>query len=256
VENRPGASGAIGLSYLANARPDGYTLYMSATEPAVLPAVRTDLPFASEDFTYLMRPFLLSPLLVVGPHVPVSTTQELIDYMKANPGKLRYGTPGVGHLVHLGTAMFQSETGVEGVHIPYPGIAPIYTDLLAGNIDFTTGANLPFPNGLKVLGPVGTKHSPAHPDLPTLAELGYPNAGFDVWFGLLAPPELPQPIADRLIKELESIFEDPEAIAKFQSAAKIVPDENPLSGSAFKDTVVEENIGWRSVVEKEGITVQ
>jgi tripartite-type tricarboxylate transporter receptor subunit TctC len=256
VENRVGASGAIAADYVAKSPADGYTIYLAAPEVATLPASRTNLPFKSEDFTFLIRPFTTIPLIVVGPTVPVSTTAELIAYMKANPGKLRYGTPGVGHLTHLGTAMFTAAAGVKGVHVPYTGIAPIYTDLLAGTIDFTVGATPPFPDALKVLGPAGTKRHAVYTQLPTLDELGYKNSGHDVWFGFVAPPNLPKPIADRLIAELSAIYKDPDAIARFQTAGKISPETSPLTGDDFKKRVLEENANWKVVVEREKIVVQ
>jgi tripartite-type tricarboxylate transporter receptor subunit TctC len=256
VENRAGASGAIGADYVAKAAPDGYTIYLSAPEIAVLPATRTNLPFKSEDFTYLIRPLTTVPLIVASPNLPVSSTKELITYMKANPGKVRYGTPGVGHLNHLGTAMFESAVGVKGTHIPYTGIAPIYTDLLAGNVDITTGATPPFSDQLKVLGPAGIKRHAVFTTLPTLEELGYKNAGHEVWFGFVAPGKLPKTIADRLIAELDAVYKDPEMIAKLQSAAKIMPEVNPLTGDAFKNQVLKENKNWKLVVEREKIVVQ
>jgi tripartite-type tricarboxylate transporter receptor subunit TctC len=256
VENRAGAGGAIGADYVAKSPADGYTLYMVGAEAAVLPAVRSNLPYQLDAFTYLIRPFTTTPLIAVGPHVPVSSPTELIAYMKANPGKIRYGTPGVGHLNHLGTALFQASTGVKGVHVPYTGASLIYTDMLAGNVDLFMGTTSPFPDALKVLGPAGTKRSPLYPNLPTLEELGYKNASHDAWFGLMAPPNLSKPLADRLIAELGAVFKDPDAIAKFQSAAKSVPDSNPLTGDDFKKQVLDESKNWKTVAEREKIVVQ
>jgi tripartite-type tricarboxylate transporter receptor subunit TctC len=256
VENRTGASGAIAADYVAKSAPDGYTLYLAAPEVATLPAVRTNLPFKGDDFTFLIRPFTTVPLLVVGPKVPFSTAQELVSYMKANPGKLRYGTPGVGHLTHLGTAMFSAVADVKGVHVPYTGIAPIYTDLVAGTIDFTVGATPPFPDSLKVLGPMGSKRHPVYPNLPTLEELGFKNASHEVWFGFVAPPNLPKPIADRLIAELGALYKDPEVLARLQTAAKAVPEVHPLTGEDFKKQVLQEQLNWKTVVEREKIVVQ
>ena len=256
VENRPGAASAIGADYTAKSAADGYTLYLAGAELAVIPALRDNLPYKFEDFTYLTRFWTTVPLIVVGPKVPVSTPAELIAYMKANPGKMRYGTPGVGSLNHVGTAMFESSAGVKGVHIPYTGIAPIYTDLLAGNVDFAMGAVPPFPDALKVLGPAGTKRSTAYPNLPTLEEIGYKNASHDAWFGFVAPPNLPKPIADRLIAELSAVFKDPEAIAKYQSATKGVPDATPLIGEDFKKRALQENKNWKAVADREKIVVQ
>jgi len=256
VENRAGASGAIGADYVSKAPADGYTLYLSAPEVGVLPAVRTNLTFKSDDFTYLIRAFVTPPLIVAGPKLPVTSPAELVTYMKANPGRVRYGTPGVGHLNHLGTAMFEAAAGVKGVHIPYTGAAPIYTDLVAGNVDLYIGATPPFPDAIKVLGPAGTKRHPAYPNLPTLDEIGVKNASHDAWFGFLAPAKLPKPIADRLIAELGAVFKDPEAIAKYQGASKIVPEADPLTGDAFKKQVLEENKNWKAVADREKIVVQ
>jgi len=256
VENKPGAASAIGADYTAKSPADGYTIYLAGAELAVIPALRSNLPYKFEDFTYLTRFWTTIPMMVVGPKVPVSTPQELIAYMKANPGKVRYGTPGVGSLNHVGTALFESSTGVKGAHIPYTGIAPIYTDLLAGNVDFAMGAVLPFPDTLKVLGPSGTKRSTAFPNLPTLEEVGYKNASHDAWFGFVAPPNVPKPIADRLIADLNAVFKDPEALAKYQAATKGAPDANPLVGDDFKKRALEENKNWKAVAEREKIVVQ
>jgi tripartite-type tricarboxylate transporter receptor subunit TctC len=178
--------------------------------------------------------------------------------MKANPGKVRYGTPGVGSLNHVGTAMFEASTGVKGVHIPYPGIAPIYTDLLSGNLDMAMGATPPFSEELRVLGPSGTRRhtAPEYSSMPTLAEQGYQNASHDAWFGFVAPPNLPKPIADKLIAELNTVFKDPEAIAKYKNAIKDVPDANPLVGEDFKKFALEHNKNWKAVADREKIVVQ
>ena len=256
VENRPGAASAIGADYTAKSAPDGYTIYLAGAEIAVIPALRKDLPYKFEDFTYLTRFWTTIPMMVVSPKLPFQNPAEVIAYMKANPGKLRYGTPGVGSLNHVGTAMFESSTGVKGVHIPYTGIAPIYTDLLSGNLDFAMGATPPFPEALKVMGPAGTKRHTAWPNLPTLAEQGYKNASHDAWFGFVAPPNLPKPIADRLIAELNAVFKDPEALAKYLAATKGQPDANPMVGDDFKNQALEENKNWKAVADREKIVVQ
>jgi tripartite-type tricarboxylate transporter receptor subunit TctC len=256
VENRPGASSTIGADYVAKSPADGYTLLLAGAEQPVVAAVRGNLPYKLEDFTYLIRPFTTQPLILVGPKSAFSSTTDLVAYMKANPRKLRYGSTGVGAINHVGTAMFEGAAGVKGVHVTYTGIGPVYTDLLAGNVDFTVGGAAPVPDGLKVLGPSGTRRHPLYPNLPTLEELGIKNAGWDLWFGFLAPPNLPKPIADRLIAELGALFKDPEAIAKFQSAAKSVPEANPLIGDEFKKRVVEEQVNWKAVADREKIVVQ
>ena len=256
VENRPGAASAIAADYTAKSAPDGYTIYLAGAEMTVIPALRSNLPYKFEDFTYLTKFWTTIPMMVVGPNSTFKTPKDLIAYMKANPGKLRYGTPGVGSLNHVGTAMFEASIGAKGVHIPYPGIAPIYTDLLAGNLDFAMGATPPFSDAIKVLGPSGSRRHTSYPDLPTLAEQGYQNASHDAWFAFVAPPNLPKPIADRLIADLNAVFKDPEAIAKYKSATKDVPDASPLVGDDFKKFALEQYKNWKAVADREKIVVQ
>ena len=256
VENRPGASSVLAADFTAKAAPDGYTLYLAGAEMSVVTALRKDLPYNFENLTHLTKFWTTIPMMVVGPNSPIKSQKELIEYMKANPGRLRYGTPGVGSLDHVGTAMFESSTGVKGVHVPYTGIAPIYTDLLAGTIDFAMGATPPFSVQLRVLGPSGTKRHSAWPDLPTLAEQGFQNASHDAWFGFVAPPNLPKPIADRLVRELDAVFKDPEALARYKSTTKDVPDAKPLVGDEFKAFAIGHNRNWRAIVERETIVIQ
>ena len=253
VDNRPGASGSLGAEYVNKASPDGYTLLFTANEFCVLPAVRNNLPYKFDEFTYLMRFFSMSPLMLASPKFPPNSIPELVQYMKANPGGTKYGSTGIGAVVHLGVSMFEGAAGVKGLHVPYSGAAPVYSNLLGGHLDFTEGA-VPFPNGLKVLGPLGTKRHPAYPDMPTLDESGIKNASWDLWYGLVAPPNLPQPIADRLIEVLSAIMKDPEAIAKFAATASAAPDL--LIGPAFKKAVLDENKQWKIVADREKIVMQ
>ncbi|MDB5930237.1 MAG: transporter substrate-binding protein [Polaromonas sp.] len=256
VENRTGAAGAVAGDYVAKAQPDGYTLHLAGAGLSVLPAIRNNLPYKTEDFTYLVRFFTAVPLLVVGPKSTFSTSQEIIAYMKSNPGKMRHGTPGVGSLNHMGSALFESSTGVKTVHIPYSGISQVYNDLLAGNLDFAIGAVPPFPDTLKVLGPAGSKRHSLYPNLPTFEEMGYKNASHDVWWGYLSPPNMPKSIADRLTLELSAVFKDPEAIAKFRAATKDVPDEKLVVGEDFRKQVLQELKNWKTVADQEKIVVQ
>lgn len=254
VENKAGASGTIGADYVARSPADGYTLFIAGSEFAAVPAVRKT-PYKFEDMTYLVRGFTVSALMYGSPHFAVSTVPELVAYMKANPGKVRYGSTGNGAIVHLGMTMFESAAGAKGLHVPYSGIAPVYNDLLAGHIDITEGAP-PFPQGLKVLGAIGSKRNPAFPNVPTLKESGLASASWDQWFGFLAPPNMPKPLAERLTAELTALLKDPQAIAKYQSIVSFEPDPAPLVGDAFRKQVIEENKSWKTVVDREKIVVE
>lgn len=256
VENRPGAASSIAADYVSRSPADGYTLFVTTAELSVLPAVRADLPYDFRQFTYLARPFFSTPLVVVGPNSPVSSLDELVVAMKGNPGKFRYGTPGVGSLNHLGTVAYEVATGTKGVHVPYNGASAIYTDLLGGVIDVYTGASLPIPDGLKVLGPAGATRHAAYPDLKTFEELGLGRVEHEAWWGVVAPPGLAQPVADRLVKELRAIYSDPKAIEKFDRAIKLKPDPNMLVGEAFKTKINEDYAIWKNLAAREGIVIE
>jgi tripartite-type tricarboxylate transporter receptor subunit TctC len=175
--------------------------------------------------------------------------------MKANPGKTRYGSAGVGALMHLMLAQFETAAGVKGVHVPYTGAAPVYQDMLGGTLEYTI-ATPPNPEGLRVLASLGTKRHPMHPNAPTLEELGIKGATLDVAAGFVAPPKLPKEISDRLINELKAVFRDPEAIKKYESAAKYTPDLNAPTGEDYKKASIAEHLKWKAVVEREKIVVQ
>ena len=255
VDPRPGAAGTIGAAFVANAPADGYTIFLAGAEQAISPAVRPNLAYKFENFTFLVQPFSTLTLIATRPDLPVSNVTELVAYMKANPGKARYGSTGVGAIVHMGTLMFEMATGTKGVHVPYSGIAPIYPDLLAGNVDFVIGASYPLPDGLKIIGSNGRVRNPFYPNAATLEESGINGATWSVWFGFLAPPGVPQDVAERLSTEILAVVKDPEAIAKFKEVTKSVPDEKPLVGAEFKSMAVKAVEDWRAVAKAANVVI-
>jgi tripartite-type tricarboxylate transporter receptor subunit TctC len=252
VENRPGAAGSIAAQYVATSAPDGYTVYFASTEFASLPAVRKDLSYRFDNFTYLLKVFSSQPMMLARATLPVSSLRELAEYMKANPGKLRYGSTGVGGVVHLSMAGIEGAVGAKGAHVPYTGSAPIFTDMLGGFVDVTQSSP-PFAEGLKVLGSVGSKRNASYPELPTLAEAGISKGTWDLWFGIVAPANLPAPIAELLTKEIEAVMEDPEAIAKF---AEVRNKPDVVLGEDFRNYVMAEHAKWKAVAESERIVIQ
>jgi tripartite-type tricarboxylate transporter receptor subunit TctC len=205
VENQAGASGAIGTRAVMNAAPDGYTLLMASTGAlmAVSAAAGNDGPF---DVSKYLTPVVIGAappyLLVASPTLPVKSMAELITYAKEKPDGLTFGSSGVGAASHLSGLLFAGETGIKLLHVPYKGTGPAVTDLLGSRIDlmFAPGpvvAQFVQSGQLKVLGVTDTQRSRFYPDVPTVADAvpGYESVG---WFGLLAPPNTPPDIVNRL----------------------------------------------------------
>ena len=255
VENRVGAGQSIAVDFVSKSAPDGYTFMLIYNDLALYPAVRKDLPYKYDEMTYLIRPFVVQPVLFTAPKVQAKTVQEFIAEMKANPGKMKYGSAGVGGLMHLMIAQFETAAGVKGTHVTYNGAAPVYQDMLGGVLEYTI-ATPPNPEGIKVIASLGFKRHPLYPNVPTLEELGIKGATLDVAAGFVGPPKLPKDIQDKLIAELQAVFKDAEAIAKYQTAAKYTPDLNAPFGDGYKKIMVDEHEAWKKVVEREKIVVQ
>ena len=182
VENKAGAQGAIGAEAVARAEPDGYTLFVSAASIIVLnPMLYKKLPYDPvKDFRMLALVTDLPVVMEVHPSVPAKTVAEFVAYAKQNPGKLNFGSAGTGGTIHLAGEMFKQIAGVDMVHVPYKGAGPALTDLLSGNIqvmfDTLSTALPPVKSGLlRPLGVSSAQRSPDLPDVPTIAESGYPD---------------------------------------------------------------------------------
>jgi tripartite-type tricarboxylate transporter receptor subunit TctC len=254
VENKPGASSTIGAEYVFKAPPDGYTILLVGPEIAVVPATRS-VRYKLDQFTYLIRPYTIPPLLIASPKASFSNFPEFLAELKAKPDQLKYGSTGIGAVVHVGVSMFTGAANVKALHVPYSGIAPVYGDLFTGQIDFSMSTP-PFPDNLKILASAGTKRHPAYPNAQTLDELGIKGASWDVPFGFYGPPNLPKPIADRLSAEIAAVTRDPEAIAKYTNIVKMAPDKEPLLGEAFKKQTLEDAKKWKAVIDREKIVVE
>lgn len=257
VENKPGAASIIGSEAAAKSPNDGYTLFMgSSGSLAVNPGMYAKLPYDPiKDFTPISLALKVPFFVVVNPSVPAGSIKELVAYLKANPGKINFGTAGNGAANHLSTELFKSVTGVSIVHVPYKGSPPAVTDLLAGQISmmFETGP-LIMPHmktgRLKVLAVASAKRSLAAPELVTVAESGYPGFETVGWAGLLAPSGTPKEIVARLNAEVVKILSQTEVTGRFVAlGAELVSS----SADDFGAYIKSETAKWGKVIKDSGV---
>ena len=256
VENKPGAASIIGSEAAAKSPNDGYTLFMgSSGSLAVNPGMYAKLPYDPiKDFTPISLTLKVPFFVVVNPSVPAGTVKELVAYLKANPGKVNFGSAGNGASNHLSAELFKSVTGVSMVHVPYKGSPPAVTDLLAGQIGlmFETGP-LIMPHmktgRLKVLAVGSAQRSLAAPELVTIAESGYPGFETVGWAGLLAPAGTPRDIIARLNSEVVRILSQTEVTGRFVTlGAELVSS----SADDFGAYIKSETAKWGKVIKDSG----
>jgi tripartite-type tricarboxylate transporter receptor subunit TctC len=234
VENRAGASGNIGFDAVAKAPPDGYTLLMATANITINRAFNDKLPYnVLTDFQPISQVVSSQNLLVTRPTLPVSNLQELIAYGKANPGKLSYGSSGIGTPL-LCVELLKALAGISAVHVPYKGDTPAITDLMGGQIDLycTTIVSLvPFTRTgkLKALGVTSSRRAESIPDVPTIAEAGVAGYELSSWYGVLAPAKTPRAIVDQLNAAIVKIIAMPavqqKLIAGGSDPRSSTPDE-------------------------------
>ncbi|MGX9965235.1 Bug family tripartite tricarboxylate transporter substrate binding protein [Roseomonas sp. F4] len=234
--NQGGANGAIGARAVAVAAPDGYTLLLAGNAIfSILPHL-SNVGYDSTNFTPIANISESQRLLAVRNSLPVTTLAELVDYGKRNPGRLNYGTSGIGSTLHIMTEMFRREAGFEALHIPFRGSAPSVQAMMTGDVDFmidTVVIQHAQQGRLRPLAAVGDRRLPQFPDLPTLAEQGYPNVRTSGWQALMGPSGMPAEIVNILAAHVESATREPAFIdrlarggveARFRSPAQLTED--------------------------------
>jgi tripartite-type tricarboxylate transporter receptor subunit TctC len=253
VDNRPGASGNIGMAEATRAPADGYTLVLGAPQTLTInPLLFRDLPF---DPQKALAPIVVVAsvpnVLIVSNKLAAKTPQELVTFAKANVGKLNYGSSSIGGTPHLSSELFKSMTGTFILHVPYRGSAPALQDLIGGQIDMMFD-NLPAAlpqirsGNVRALAVTTLKRSPSLPDLPTLDESGLKGFDSQGWFALLAPTGTPQPVLERINAEVNKALATPEFRERLQKVGA-----DPVGGSIddFKKRIASESERWAKVIK-------
>jgi tripartite-type tricarboxylate transporter receptor subunit TctC len=239
VDNRPGAGGSVGAGTVAKASPDGYTLLLSNPGPNVNNVLmRKEPPYRMNDFTPIVWIGYAPLIIVANPSFPPKNARELVEYAKANPDKVNWGSSGIGSSLHIGLALFQAATGVNVVHVPYKGAAPALTDVVGGQINLmyttsVTGDAHIKAGRIKVLGVADAKRQQVLPNVPSLVELGIKNAEAYVWFGMSAPAKTPRPILDKLNREVNKALGMADVKQRLEQLGLVVTGGTPEKFDAF-----------------------
>jgi tripartite-type tricarboxylate transporter receptor subunit TctC len=238
VQNRDGASGVIGTDYVAKSTPDGYTM-LWASSSLTISASTGKLPYdPAHDFAPVGLFTRIPFLLVVHPSVPVKTVKELVALAKARPGKLNYGSSGPLAFNHLGAELLKIKTGVDIVHIPYRGAAPMSADLLAGQVDLAfTGPTTSAPHmsvgRLRAIAITSRQRSPMFPALPTMVEAGVPDYEFTQWYGLMTPAKTPREAITRMNAALRQAIGDADVQKRMAADAGVLVATTPEEFGVF-----------------------
>jgi tripartite-type tricarboxylate transporter receptor subunit TctC len=251
AENRPGAGGIAGTDFVAKSPPDGYTILLMDPAVVINPTLQPSIPYDLFKELKVVSVISSSPeVVVVSPKLPVNSFKELIDYGKANPGKLNFASAGVGTTPHLAGELFKLRTGIDATHIPYRGIGASFTDIMSGKVQFafsSIAGALPFTsdNRVRALATTGPARTPAYPDLPTVSEAGLPGFEVDLWLAVFVPNATPGNVVSRLSAELKKTLDNPETKAALAKVGVEPRGTSPEEGVEFVRREFEQ---WRKVI--------
>jgi tripartite-type tricarboxylate transporter receptor subunit TctC len=259
VENKPGAGNTIGSRVAAEAAPDGYTLMVSAASGLIIsPMLYKTAGYDAASFTPIALTTETPQLLVINPKLPFKTVAELVAYAKANPGKLNYSTGGSGTIPHLAAELFKRATGTDIVHVPYKGGGPALTGVVAGEVQMTldpVATSLPLikDGKLRALAIAGPQRSAALPNLPTMAESGYPTVLVGAWTALLAPKGTPAPIIAKLNAATNAALQSEQMRS---TLAKLGAEPRGGPPQILAERMTADQVRWKPVVEALHLKVQ
>ncbi len=258
IENKPGAAGQVGTDLVAKAPADGYTLLWTVTDGlSVLPAVKASVPYKIPDDFVFIASILQMPFAVsVNAKTPLKSMAELIAHAKANPGKLNFGSAGVGSAPHLGIALMNTAAGIDMLHVPFAGLGPAANALIAGTVDIgLLSPPLVKPHmasgAIRVVAMTGNKRYAPMPDVPTLKEAGL-NVSTIVGYGLSAPAGTPEPILAKLKQGVSNMMKDQAVTARLRELGY---ETDQQLGDAYRDFVLKDLEQWRRVAKAANISI-
>ncbi len=258
IDNRGGAAGTIGTDIVAKSPADGYTILMAPTSHVINPSIYSKLPYDTvKDFVPITLAASATILLVVHPSVPVKSVRELITFAKARPGQLNFGSAGNGTVFHLTGELFKRQGGFDMVHVPFKGGGPTIVNLVAGQISLafeTMLALQPFVKAgrVRALAVVSAKRSSVMPELPTIAELGFPAIIAENWYGFYAPAGTPKDVVNRLNSEIVKILQAPDVKERFLSQGTEIVASTPDYLAEFIRTEI---LKWGKTAKEAGARV-
>jgi tripartite-type tricarboxylate transporter receptor subunit TctC len=259
VENIPGGAMNIGASAVARAAPDGYTLMVAPPSPLSFNhLLYRDPGYDPGKFVPITLLAKIPNVLVVRKELPASSLKELIDYARANPGKLTYASQGVGSTAHLSAAQLEVRTGIQMVHVPYRGAQPALTDVVAGHVDMffdTLATSVPLyrDNKVKLMGVADLQRARVIPEVPTFSEAGVPGFKSITWFGLVAPPATPAALTEKINGDVVELLKSKDVLDVLH---KISLEPGATSPAASARFFAEETALWSKVIKEAGIQPQ
>ena len=257
VDNRPGAGSLVALDILAGSAPDGYTLMMISATTVVHPILYKSRYDIVRDFTPVTQVTAQGYALVVHPSLPAKSVSELVQYIRAHPGKLNYASSGIGSPIHMSTELFQVATGTRMIHVPFKGMGAAYADLVGGRIELsfaTIISSLPHVSAgrLRALAVTPGKRAPAMPSVPTLKEAGVPVEVVN-WYGLIAPAKVPKAVAERVSNETTKAMQSPDVVKRLVAEGSEAVTTSPPEFAAH---IRAERDQWSRVIKEAGIRGQ
>ncbi len=259
VENRGGAAGNVAADAVAKASGDGYTLLFAQNGLAISAAALPNLPYKAETDLVPLAPVAATPhILIVAPDFPAKNVPELISRARAEPGKLAFGSSGVGNSDHLCGELFNVMAGIQALHVPYKGGAPAATDVMGGRIAYyfagmPVGLPLAKSGRVRALAVTGKQRFAGAPDIPTVAEQGLPEYEARLWQGFFAPATVPPELSARIARDLQTVVAQPETREKLQSVGVELFEDNQ---AGFRGFFVAEIEKWRKVVKAANLKLE